>query len=207
MKTQALKRENKHWLDPEVKLRLVSPYYANNAWKLRGIINNTLKGIGGLTGADYDEFMSVAGEALTDALTVFDENAGDFDGIAYVMVTRKVYTQLTAMNRIKRGGAGEAGQVEKKVSVPIHDLVGDDLIKAGVASSAEAEALERMRCYSECMSQYLDHIPSDSRRVLFLLADGYSEREISWMLDMDRAHIKSALNTARRYENTKLLHR
>ena len=43
------------------------------------------------------------------------------------MITRKVYTQLTAMNRIKRGGAGEDGQGEKKVSVPIDDLVGGDL--------------------------------------------------------------------------------
>lgn len=89
MKTQALKRENEYCLDLEAELRLLSPYYANNAWKLRGIINNALKGIGGLTGADYDEFMSVAGEALTNALMIFDENTGDFDGIAYVMITRK----------------------------------------------------------------------------------------------------------------------
>ena len=135
MKTQALKRENEHCLDLEAELRLLSPYYANNAWKLRGIINNALKGIGGLTGADYDEFMSVAGEALTNALMIFDENTGDFDGIAYVMITRKVYTQLTAMNRIKRGGAGEDGQGEKKVSVPIDDLVGGDLVKAGTSQS------------------------------------------------------------------------
>ena len=73
MKTQALKRENEHCLDLEAELRLLSPYYANNAWKLRGIINNALKGIGGLTGADYDEFMSVAGEALTNALMIFDK--------------------------------------------------------------------------------------------------------------------------------------
>ena len=73
MKTQALKRENEHCLDLEAELRLLSPYYANNAWKLRGIINNALKGIGGLTGADYDEFMSVAGEALTNALMIFEE--------------------------------------------------------------------------------------------------------------------------------------
>lgn len=207
MKTQALKRENEHCLDLEAELRLLSPYYANNAWKLRGIINNALKGIGGLTGADYDEFMSVAGEALTNALMIFDENTGDFDGIAYVMITRKVYTQLTAMNRIKRGGVGEDGQGEKKVSVPIDDLVGGDLVKAGTSQSAEMEALEHMKCYSECMTLYLERIPSDSRRILFLLADGYSEREISRMLNMDNARIKSALSTARRYENTKLLHR
>lgn len=88
---------------------LLEEYYAQNAKKIRNMVDKILSGFGGVTQKDYDDFYSLANEVFVDVLRRYDRKQR-FDSFLYSCLS----------NRIKQKLHAETGKNGRRISTLFH---------------------------------------------------------------------------------------
>lgn len=77
---------------------LLEEYYAQNAKKIRNMVDKILSGFGGVTQKDYDDFYSLANEVFVDVLRRYDRKQR-FESFLYSCLSNRIKTEVTRRNR------------------------------------------------------------------------------------------------------------
>lgn len=181
--------------------RVLEGYYADNARKLRRVVDRILLKFGGLSNKDMDDFYSLANEVFVDAMRRYD-GVQSFDGFLYSCLKYRILAEITRRNRGKRKADREAVPIDMPIGegggCTLADLIPD-------SSDMEGEVLGRMGGMPYRLEKYLAMLPRWQKEVLWLLAGCYRAEEIQKMLHMTQKEYMGALENIRSYENIKIL--
>jgi RNA polymerase sigma factor (sigma-70 family) len=206
---------------------IIDFYYANNAKELRKIVNKILASFGGIFQEDYDDFYSLANETFVDVLNRYDE-LQNFNTFLYSCLDRKIKTEMTRRNRYKRRNiikttkTDEYGNIKtdddgnaiiQETIVPdysIYQPLGDEdssILADTIASDfdIEKEFFEDKKEYSEKMTLYLSKLSNLQKKVLELMAAGYSQKEIQAELNISAKEYTNCDNAIHAYRNISIL--
>lgn len=157
--------------------KIVEEYYANNAAKVRKIVDSIIKrhGFVDVCDKDRDDFYSIANEVFVDIIDKYDGKR-EFKGFLYSCLENKIKQEQTRRNSLK------AGKGKTIISL---DYSGEDdefnpyeLIEGG--ASAEDEALCSKKEWSNpAISEYFGKLSSTQLKIAELKAEGYSYEEIA----------------------------
>lgn len=179
----------------------MNEYYANNARKLRRVVDRILLKFGGLYNKDRDDFYSLANEVFVDAMGKYD-GVQPFDGFLYSCLKYKVLSEITRRNREKRKA--------DRAAVPIDAPMGEDggctladLIADGF--DMEGEIVGRMGGMPYRLEKYLAMLSRRQKGVLVLLSYCYQTCEIQRVLHMTQKEYADAVESIRSYEKIRVL--
>lgn len=182
--------------------QILNAYYANNAQKLRDMVDKILFKFGGLSDKDKDDFYSLANEVFVDVLKRYD-NKKSFEGFLYSCLSNKIKTEMTRRNRYKR----KADKMSISIDTPIGDdenLTLGDLIPDKIDVEKELFG-EREEGYSERMLLYLAKLSNLQRKILRLTVAGYSPSEIREELHMSGKQYSDCNAAIHSYRNISIL--
>lgn len=187
----------------ELHLDVLETYYADNAKKLRKMVDSILCKFGGLSGKDSDDFYSLANEVFADVLKRYDCKQS-FDGFLYSCLLNKIKTEMTRRNREKRKA--------DRMCISL-DAVNDDDEKRSlldfIASDFDTfeEAIKRQgnRQYQDKVQCYISKLSNRQVNILNFLMDGYRPSEIQRIFCISSAEYSDDLKIMRSYENIKIL--
>lgn len=181
--------------------RVLEGYYANNARKLRRVVDRILLKFGGLYNKDRDDFYSLANEVFVDAMRRHDGRQS-FDGFLYSCLKYKILSEMTRRNRGKR----KADRMALSLDAPVGDEEGCTLGEL-IADSfdMEEEAFGELDVIAFKLECYLKRLSKRQKKVLELLSLCYKAEEIRKMLYMTQKEYTDALAGIRSYENIKIL--
>ena len=97
--------------------QIVLQYYADNARKLRKLVDRILSEFGGLADKDFDDFYSLANEVFVDVMKRYDESQS-FHAFLFSCLSNRIKTEMTKRNCEKRRA--------DRMSVSIDSLLGED---------------------------------------------------------------------------------
>lgn len=179
----------------------INEYYANNAQKLRRIVDKILLKFGGLSEKDRDDFYSLANEVFVDAMDRYDK-AQSFDTFLFSCLSNKIKTEITRRNRYKR----KADSMSVSIDTPIGDEE-DATLGDMIADSFDMDKIIFGEENSKSMKieQYLARLTKLQREVVSLLAASYGAGEIQETLKISRREYSDAMRGIHSYENTSLL--
>lgn len=177
-------------------------YYADNAKKLRKIIDEILSKFGGLSDKDMDDFYSIANEVFVDVIKHYD-GTQPFEGFLYACLLNKFKTEMTKRNREKRRADRNAISIDMPVDetedLTLGDMIADDF-------DVEREILERREeGYSERVLMYLKKLSTLQRQVLKLTIDGYLPSEIQKELYINERQYADCNAAIHSYRNISVL--
>lgn len=178
-------------------------YYADNAKKLRRIVDKILSKFGGLAGKDKDDFYSLANEVFTDVLRRYD-CMQSFDGFLYSCLSNKIMTEMTRRNREKRKA--------DRMSVSLDAIYGDDeesslldIIPSDFSTFDEAVKMQESEQYQDKIQMYISRLSNRQVNILNLLIDGFKPVEIQKVLEISSSEYSDDMQIMRCYENLKIL--
>ena len=180
---------------------ILNTYYADNAKKLRKVVDRILFKFGGLYGKDKDDFYSLANEVFLDVMKRYDR-VQSFDGFLYSCLKNKIMSEITKRNREKR----KADRMSVSLDAPVGDDDGrtlGELIEDGF--DMEEEAFGELDVIAFKLERYLKRLSRRQKKVLELLSLCYKADEIRKMLYMTQREYTDALAGIRSYENIKIL--
>lgn len=185
-------------------------YYANNAKKLRAIVDKILLRFGGISDKDTHDFYSLANEVFADVINQYD-GVQSFEGFLYTCLSNKIKSEMTARHRQKRCvKIGDTYLPDVSINAPIHEedgatweevlANGFDMDEALFGSSTYNENAERVE-------MYLNSLPIIVRKVVELRVSGNNIAEILKILNITEKQYERYMKQAKGYEHTKLLKR
>lgn len=179
----------------------IKEYYANNAQKLRRIVDRILLKFGGLSEKDQDDFYSLANEVFVDVLGRYD-SVQSFDTFLYSCLSNKIKTEITRRNRYKR----KADHMTVSIDTPIGDEE-DCTLGDMIADSFDMNQIifGEENSKSIKIERYLERLSKLQREVVKLLADSYGAGEIQKKLQISQREYSDAMRGIHSYENTSLL--
>lgn len=196
--------------------KVTEQYYANNAKKLRKIVDNIIKPFGGLSQKDTDDFYSLANEVFLHAVTDFN-GQGNFEGFLYSRLTLKIRSLMTERNRQKRSDIEEItkedGTKEKiyhqtlSLDAPIKNDDGttttlSDLLESKFnIGDAVGFSLE---C-GENVKKYIESLTDKQKEVALLMMDGVSKKDIQKRLCLSDKRFAKILSNMKVFEKTRHL--
>lgn len=181
--------------------QVLNEYYADNARKLRRVVDRILLKFGGLYNKDRDDFYSLANEVFVDAMGKYD-GVQPFDGFLYSCLKYKVLSEITRRNREKR----KADRVAVSLDTPVGDgeaytlgdlIAGSYDIESDIFGGVDAMAYK--------LERYLARLSRRQKEVLELLSYCYKAAEIQRMLHITQGQYADMLDGIRSYENIKIL--
>ncbi len=182
--------------------QILAAYYADNAKKLRGIVDRILLKFGGLLDKDRDDFYSLANEVFVDVLKRYDSSQ-PFEAFLYSCLFNRMKTEITKRNREKR-------KVDR-MSISIDTPIGDDentTLGDIIADSLdlEREMIEKEEeGYSKRMMQYLNKLSSLQKEILRLNMEGYLPGEIREALHISEKQYADCNAAIHSYRNVSVL--
>lgn len=181
---------------------ILNEYYANNAHKLRQMVNKILLKFGGISDKDMDDFYSLANEVFVDALRRYDGKQS-FDGFLHKCLSNKIKTEFTRRNRIKR----QADRMSVSWDTPIDEDGGvlQDVIPDASINIEEDIINESEDEYSDKMLRYLDRLSDLQREVLKLSSYGFTPDEIKNKLHITAKQYSDCNATIHSYRNVAVL--
>lgn len=181
--------------------RVLEGYYANNAKKLRRVVDRILLKFGGLYNKDRDDFYSLANEVFVDAMRRHDGRQ-PFDGFLYSCLKNKILSEITKRNREKR----RADRMALSIDAPAGDSENHTLGET-IADSfdMEAEVFEEVNAVVYKLEKYLAMLSRKQKEVLELLSFCYKAAEIQEALHMTPKEYTDALENMRSYEKIRIL--
>lgn len=81
--------------------QIINIYYADNAKRLRKIVDKILLNYGGLYDMDKDDFYSLANEVFTSVIRSYD-NTRPFEVFLYTCLCNKIKSEISKRNSYKR---------------------------------------------------------------------------------------------------------
>lgn len=181
--------------------QIVFAYYADNAQKLRRIVDKILFKFGGISNKDMDDFYSLANEVFVDVIKKYDDSQ-TFDGFLYSCLLNRIKTEVTRRNREKR----KIDRFSVSLDMPI-DYDGADTIGDTIPSDIDIERdfFERNGEYSRRMMLYLNKLSGIQKEVLLLIKDGYCPNEIRQRLHIDEKEYANCNAAIHSYRNVSAL--
>ena len=182
---------------------ILNTYYADNARKLRRLVDSILCKFGGLSSKDTDDFYSLANEVFADVLKRYDHEKS-FDGFLYSCLLNKIKTEMTRRNREKRKA--------DRMCVSIN-MVNDedekcsllDFIPSDFDTFEEVVKRQGNNQYQDKVKQYISRLSNRQVNILNFLVDGYKPIEIQQIFCISSTEYSDDLKTMRSYENIKIL--
>lgn len=182
---------------------ILNTYYADNARKLRRVVDKILCKFGGLSSKDTDDFYSLANEVFVDVLKRYDHKQA-FETFLYSCLLNKVKTEITKRNREKRKADRMCTSLES---------VNDDEERCSllefIASDFDTfeEVIKRQgnEKYQDKIQHYISRLSNRQVNILNYLIDGYKPVEIQKIFHISSAEYSDDLKNMRSYENIKIL--
>lgn len=178
-------------------------FYCNNEMaELKKICYPLFIKIGGISDKDYDDFYSIALEALSDsAIRYKDDRNCQFRSFLIGNVQRKFKTEIRDRNRIKR--------IPVKQIDSMSNLVTEDGLQLSELIPSEFntfdEACEHSGWHESKIEKYLNKLSKLQRKIVSLLSDGYKPAEIKEALHISSKEYLHNLAAIQAYENVKIL--
>lgn len=146
--------------------KYVEYYYQNN--RLQNMVDHIIKKhFGWIPQKDYDDFYSIAGQAVWYCEENFDETKGkNFEKYLVDSLYRKIKTQITYNNRKKRNSGMPVLSLEKIVDEESEMTIGDMI------------AYEESPEISPIMQRYIDSLTKKQKEIACLFMDGWNKKEI-----------------------------
>lgn len=166
-------------------------YYADNAKKLRRVVDRILIKFGGFSHKDLDDFYSLANEVFVDVMRRYDDSQS-FDAFLYSCLLNKIKTEMTKRNREKR----KADRMSISIDMPVGDdensTIGD-MIADKFLIEKELFEKEKREEWSKEVLEYLDGLSPLQRKIAFLLSDNNTPNEICEELHITIKHFENSL--------------
>ncbi|MEH2956944.1 sigma-70 family RNA polymerase sigma factor [Candidatus Merdisoma sp. JLR.KK006] len=182
---------------------ILDTYYADNAKKLRNVVDKILFKFGGLSNKDRDDFYSLANEVFVDVIKRYDRTKS-FDGFLYACLSNKIMTEITRRNREKRKA--------DRFSISLDGINENDeecnlleFLPSDFDTFEEATKRQGNEQYQDKVQQYISKLSNRQVNILNLLVDGYKANEICQVLEISSKEYANELKTMRSYENVKIL--
>lgn len=180
---------------------ILEEYCANEMKKLKQICYPLLIKIGGISEKDYDDFYSIALDALADSVLRYDETKKcQFSTFLIGNIRRKFNTEIRDRNRAKR--------IPAKKLESTSNLVTEDGVELGETIPSKFDTHETACEYlfeGTKIERYLDKLSYTQRKIVSLLSDGYKAKEIRELLHMDSKQYSNNLAAIQAYENIREL--
>ena len=182
--------------------KILNAYYADNAKKLRAVVDKILFGFGGISGKDYDDFYSIANEVFANIMRKYDGEQ-NFDGYLYSCLQNKLKTEMTARNRKKR--------ITDRMVISIDAPVGDDtdatvgdMIPSGF--DVETVVMEDMNhMYNERIERYLSSLSSVQRQIVEMKMGELSVSEIKKQLRLSEKQYQQHCKAMKSFDKVQVL--
>ena len=180
---------------------ILTEYYANNAKKLRKMVDKILLKLH-FHDVDKEDFYSLANEIIVDVVRRYDSKRS-FDGFLYSCLTNKFKTEMTRRNRLKRKADREA--------ISIHTCLGDDIgtledMIPDETVNIEKDYLEENKEeFSDEMKKYLSRLSLVQIEVLKLISLGYAASGIMKELHISQKQYEDCYNAIHSYRNISIL--
>lgn len=182
--------------------KILNAYYADNAKKLRAVVDKILSGFGGISGKDYDDFYSIANEVFANIMRKYDGEQ-NFDGYLYSCLQNKLKTEMTARNRKKR--------ITDRMVISIDAPVGDDtdatvgdMIPSGF--DVETVVMEDMNhMYNERIERYLSSLSSVQRQIVEMKMGELSVSEIKKQLRLSEKQYQQHCKAMKSFDKVQVL--
>ena len=170
--------------------QILTEYYANNAKKLRGMVDKILIKLR-FYEVDNEDFYSLANEIFVDVLNRYDETK-DFDGFLYSSLYKKFCTEMTRRNRQKRQADKNALSLEEKVGndedgITVGETIAD---KNTIESEIFKEEKEEWKIE---VREYLERLSPLQRQIAFLLSYENTPEEICEELHITMKHFDNSV--------------
>lgn len=182
---------------------ILDTYYADNAKRLRKVVDKILLKFGGLSNKDRDDFYSLANEVFVDVMKRYDCKKS-FEGFLYSCLSNKIMTEITRRNREKRKA--------DKLSISLDGITGNDeecnlleFIPSDFDTFEEVTKKQGDGQYQDKVQLYISKLSNRQVNILNLLVDGYKPNEIREILEISSKEYADELKTMRNYENVKIL--
>ena len=197
--------------------KVTEQYYENNAEKLHKMVDKIIKGFGGLSQKDADDFYSLANEVFWIAVNDFNGH-GDFNGFLYSRLARKIMSMITKRNRKKRADIemviNDNGKKEVRyhqplsLDSPIDSESGDNTLTLGDVTESnfdlEIATSENIGLrFSEDVNVYLKMLPIKTRKVALLISEGYAPCNIIEKIHITQKEYQIHASIMRTYEYRK----
>lgn len=174
-------------------------YYQNNGRKIKKMVDKILVQFGGLSQKDTDDFYSVANETFVNVLRSYDSNQ-NFDTFLYSCIKRKIMTEMTRRNRLKRKADMKTVSIDCNSTDNHVDTIQD------IASDFDVwNEVMKHNGHSRKMDMYLERLSKLQRKVLFLMAEKYKAEEIERILNITHQQFTDSVTEIRSYENVSIL--
>lgn len=184
--------------------QILEEYYKNNGKKLHSMVDKILRKFCGIYLKDYDDFYSLSNEVFVEVLNGYD-GIRDFDGFLYACLLKKVKTEITRRNRIKRKTDINTISIDTPVGEDETSTIGDILASDFDINSEISEEISSS--YDEKVEEYLNSISRIQRDIVEMRMAGYEPFEIRDSLEITQKQYNSHISNLKSYENKKILFR
>lgn len=182
--------------------RLIEIYYAQNAKKLRYLVDGILQRFGGIFQSDYDDFYSLANEVFTDVLRRYD-GSGEFEKFLFSCLYNSVKTEMTKRNRQKRLGDRNSVSMEALIGADESTTIGELLVSD---CDIESELFEKSEYFmEEKMEKYRNSLTGMQRRILSLKMEDFKKNEILKELNITEKTYDNNLAQMKSYDKIRIL--
>ena len=169
---------------------IVNSYYANNASKLRKMVDKILIKLK-FHDVDNEDFYSLSNEIFVDVLRRYDGKQ-DFDGFLYSCLMNKFKTEMTRRNRQKRQADRTALSLDEKVGSDEDGMTVGDIVADKKTIEGEIFKEEREEWRKE-VKEYLKRLSPLQRQIAFLLSYENTPQEICEELHITMKHFENSL--------------
>lgn len=180
---------------------ILEEYCANEMRKLKKLCYPILIKIGGISEKDYDDFYSIALDALADSVLRYDESKNcQFKTFLVGNIKRKFNTEIRDRNRAKRIPAKQIDSFSNLVTedgLELSELIASDfdIYEEAFGDDFKGTKIER----------YLNKLSVVQRKIVSLLSKGYKSNEIRELLHMSEKEYSQNLAAIQAYENVREL--
>lgn len=180
---------------------ILEEYCSNEMRKLKQLCYPILIKIGGISEKDYDDFYSIALDALADSALRYDNSKNcQFKTFLIGNIKRKFNTEIRDRNRNKRIPSKQIDSLSNLVTEDGLEL--SELIPSSFDTYEEAcgEYFEGTK-----IEKYLKRLSVKQRKIVFLLSKGYKAEEIRELLHISNKEYLQNLAAIQAYENVRVL--
>ena len=177
-------------------------YCDNEMKKLKKICYPILIQIGGISEKDYDDFYSIALDALADSVVRYDKSRDcQFNTFLIGNIKRKFKTEVRDRNRNKRIPVKKMQSLDSVVpadGISLSDIIPSDF-------DIFREVCDRNGYQESKIQKYLNKLSDIQKEIVLLLSDGYKAKEIRELLHMNEKEYSQNLAAIQAYENVREL--
>ena len=178
-------------------------YCDNEMAELKKICYPILTKIGGISNKDYDDFYSIALDALADSVLRFDDTKKcKFKTFLFGNIQRKFKTEIRDRNREKR--------IPSKKIESMSNLITEDGMELEETIPSEFNTYEEACCddfEGTNIQIYMERLSLLQREIVKMLSLGYKGKEIRENLHISQIAYKENLAAIQSYENIRILKR